>query len=178
MSETKTRAVKNKIGIKSPNKLYTVPPLSDPRITIAPKIIEKLRYGLSKQTDLVAVLLQTQLDIKSQEAIGQLIQGMQELGGLMVEVEKAIEYAVDTGWKFGGKRGVSNQNSKNATLRHQRSNDARKLLQKLWSSNQWQTKVACVEANFEKIMKEVALWDPYKEEQKPDKQTFIRWLYS
>jgi hypothetical protein len=178
MSDTKTHTVEKKASVKISHKRYAVPPLSDPRITVAPKIIEKLRSGLTKQSGSVAVLVKTQLDIKSQEAIGQLIQGMQELGDLMVEVEEAIEYAVNSGWEFGAKRGVSNQNSKNATSQHERSNRAKTLLIKLWQSKEWKTKTACVDNNFERIMREVGLWEQKKEEQKPSARSLIRWLQS
>lgn len=158
-------------------RLLQIPPLSDPRITLAPNITHELRLAIKKQSKAVRSLLQLNPQgNKTQKAIDRLLEGIKELVDLAPQIEDATDFALSTGWNYGAKYGVSEQNTQNLRKRHQPSNAVKEKLLQHWLSKRWKTKVSCVHNNYEDLMREVGLWKADSEKRKPSEQTLIRWL--
>jgi hypothetical protein len=158
-------------------RLLKVAPLSDPRITLIPEITTNLSLALKKQSSAINVLLKYPQKEDSVEAIAQLMEGMRELLDLLPHIEAAVDFAINSGWESGATQGVSEQNKKNVSSRHKNSGAAKQKMLALWHSGKWKEKTACVDANYELVMREFGLWKGDKDIQKPDVQTFIRHLY-
>lgn len=154
-----------------------ISPLSDPRLTLIPEIKDSLSFALQKQNSAITVLLKHRHKEEPLEAIERMIEGMNELLDLLPHIEAAVDFAIDSGWKSGATQGVSEQNKKNVTSRHKNSGAAKQKMLSLWRSGKWKEKTACVDANYELVMREFSLWKGDKDIQKPDAQTFIRYLY-
>lgn len=158
-------------------RLLQIPPLSDPRITLAPKIAQELRLAIKKQSKAVRSLLQLNPQgNKTQKAIDRMLEGIKELVDLAPQIDEAIYFAVNAGWRFGSERGVSEQNTQSIRKRHQPSNKAKEKLLAHWSTGKWKTKVSCVNDNYEALMREVGLWKVDADKRVPSEQTLIRWL--
>jgi hypothetical protein len=151
--------------------------LSDPSLTVAPRIVAILRHALEDQNEAVKILLKADLDTKSLNSVEKLIQAIDRIIELVPQIEDVIAFSVKTGWTFGSMRGVSEQNSENIMKRHRQSNEAKKKLEELWKSGKWKHKKACVEENYEQIMRDVGLWKE-QNQIKPSVETLIRWLQS
>jgi len=153
-----------------------MPPLSDPRVTMLPNITARSRNALQKQIEAVRWLLKAKLKGKNQDALDHLIEGIQEVIELAPKIEDAVYFAVDAGWSYGAKRGISEQNTQNILIRHQPSNKAKEKLLALWITGKWKTKVSCVIDNYETLLREVGLWKVDADKRVPSEQTLIRWL--
>jgi len=176
MPNEKKLATKNAKIIKTSSRLK-FPPLSDPRITMLPKISEKFRSAVISQSDSIAVLLKSEPSIQSQNEIAHLIKGMNDLIDLVPKIEAAVQFALDSGWSYGAKRGVSEQNTKNINKAHEKSRLAKEKFNQLWVKKKWKSKKACVNANYEAVMKECGLWKSENTEQKPTVESFVRDMY-
>jgi hypothetical protein len=176
MSNTKNPTAKSGSSNKR-QRFLKVSPLSDPRLTLVPEIKKGLRLALQKQNSSVNALLKHRQKGESVKAIGRLIEGMNELLDLLPHIEAAVDFAIDSGWKSGATQGVSEQNKKNVSSRHKNSGAAKQKMLSLWRSGKWKEKTACVNANYELVMREFGLWKGDKDIQKPEAQTFIRYLY-
>jgi hypothetical protein len=174
---SKEKSVNKKAKITKASLPLKFPPLSDPRITMLPKISEKFRSAVTSQSDSIAVLLKSEPSINSQTEIAQLIKGMNELIDLVPEIEAAVQFALDSGWNYGAKRGVSEQNTKNINKAHEKSRLAKEKFNKFWNTKKWKTKKACVHDNYETVMKECGLWNGKENEQKPSVESFVRDMY-
>jgi hypothetical protein len=167
-------------GSKKLLRTFKIPPLSDPRVTMIPEIVERLRCALIKQNHSVDALLANLPEggsVEVMEAVGLLIEGMNEVLDLSPKIEAAVDFAIDSGWNSGSTQGVSEQNKKNIISRHKNSGKAKEKMMSLWQSGRWLTKTECVEANYESVMREFGLWKENKVEQKPSEKTLLRDLY-
>lgn len=176
MSVRNNKPANLKQGNKKPLRLIKVAPLSDPWVVLMPWITEVLRVALVKQSASVDVLLKSQPNEASQDAIQKMLEGMNELFDLLPHIEAAVELASDSGWQYGKRQGVSEQNRKNVTKGHEKSRLAKQKFVVLWKEGKFKKKSECVRANYEQVLRESELWKADSNNQKPEIETFIRYL--
>ena len=168
MSDINKDLANKKQGSKKPRRFVKIAPLSDPRLVLMPQITESLKAALLKQHVSVGVLLNAEPNIESRAAIKGLLDGIEVLFELLPHIEAAVQFAMDSGWRHGAKEGVSEQNSKNVTKGHEKSTLAKQIFLAHWRKGEWRTKAACVQQNYEQVLRDSGLWKADMVEQKPD----------
>jgi hypothetical protein len=176
MSVKNNNLVNLKQGNNKLRRHIKIAPLSDPFLVLVPWITEVLRAALLKQSASVDALLKSSPTEESQDAIQNIIEGMNDLFDLLPHIEAAVEFATDSGWRYGANQGVSEQNRKNVTKGHKKSELAKQKFVAHWIGGKWKTKAACVRANYEQVLRESGLWKADVVQQKPEIETFIRYL--
>jgi hypothetical protein len=176
MSKINKDLANKKQGGKKSQRFGKIAPLSDPWLVFMPGITESLKAALLKQRASVGVLLGAEPNIETRVAISGLLDGIEALFELLPRIEAAVQFAMDSGWQHGASQGVSEQNSKNVTKGHEKSKLAKQIFVAHWRKGEWKTKAACVRENYEQVLRESGLWKANVIEQKPEIETFIRYL--
>ena len=176
MSDIDKEPANKKQGSKKSRRFVKIAPLSDPWLVLMPRITESLRAALLKQSVSVRVLLSAEPNKESRVAINGLLDGIEKLFELLPAIEAAVQFAMDSGRRYGAKEGVSEQNRVNVTKGHEKSTLAKQKFVAHWREGGWKTKAACVRENYEQVLRDAGLWKADMAEQKPEIETFIRYL--
>ena len=176
MAVKQKKVASNLSGIKSLPIHDEAPEVTDLAMTVAETITDKLKLSLLKQSELVDVLIKDHPWKTRLIAVSELMATMKEMASSIPQIESAVVYATKAGWKIGRVRAVSMQNTLNINIRHAPARMLKKELTALWTTGKWKYKKSCVEDNYERLMREVGLWDDDKVTQKPTFESVLRSL--
>jgi hypothetical protein len=176
MAVKQKKVASNLLGIKSLPIHDEASEVTDLAMAVAETITDKLKRSLLKQSELVDVLTQDHPWKTRLSAVSELIVTMKEMISSVPKIHSAVVYATKAGWKIGSVRAVSSQNTLNINIRHAPSRMLMKEMKALWATGKWKYKTSCVEDNYERLMREVGLWDDDKVTQKPNFESVLRRL--
>ena len=176
MAVKQKKVTSNLSGIKSLPIQDEAPEITDLGMTVAETVTDKLKQALLKQSELVDVLIEDHPWKTRLIAVSEIMSTMKDLASSIPQIESAVVYATKAGWKIGRVRAVSMQNTFNINIRHAPSRMLKKELAAVWATGKWKYKKSCVEDNYERLMREVGLWDDDKVTQKPTFESVLRSL--